>query len=110
VAGTVDALFSSNKTNREHIADWKTGKFRTFSPYGERLLKPFNDLHNCQAVMYSLQTSLYRLILERQGHAMGTSWIIHLDGEARAHKCLDLRERLLAWIDDLNSREVGIIP
>lgn len=101
VAGTLDALLVSGNSGLAHIWDWKTGgKFNTVNRW-EQLLAPFNDLDNCELSVYSLQVSLYRLIVERNtGLALGDSYIVHLppEGPAYVHPAIDLRERLVAWL------------
>lgn len=110
VAGTVDAVLFSSKTNKNHVFDWKTGKFMTASPYGNMLLHPFNDLPECQYSIYSLQVSIYRLMLERQGKEMGGSWIVHCDEQAKPWPALDLRERLDAWLKTFPGLRAGHNP
>lgn len=102
LAGTCDTMFMSYKTNQLHIFDWKTGsKFETVNKFG-RLAAPFDDLEECQLTIYSLQVSLYRLMIERNtGLALGDSYIVYLSGnQYTIHKALDLRERLEAWLTD----------
>lgn len=101
LAGTTDALFYSLVTEYHHVWDWKTGeKFKIGNRFGS-LLPPFDDLDDCEWIIYSLQTSLYRLIIERNTHIVtGDSYILHLDpqGTFTVHQALDLRERLLGWL------------
>ncbi|MBA3533760.1 MAG: PD-(D/E)XK nuclease family protein [Ardenticatenales bacterium] len=65
VAGRLDSLFSSPATNRDHVWDWKTGSRFNTSNRWQILLPPFDDLDDCEFNCYSLQLSLYRLIVER---------------------------------------------
>jgi hypothetical protein len=106
VAGTVDTLFYSDMTGQHHVWDWKTGdKFKANNPF-QRLLPPFDDLDECEVNTYSVQTSLYRLIVERNlGLAVGESYIVHLagNGEYHLHKALDLRERVEKWLRTRNN-------
>jgi hypothetical protein len=80
--------------------DWKTGKFHHTDPYGQGLLSPFDDLPASQYALYSLQVSLYRLMLERQGIPCGSSYIVFHppEGDAMPIRAMDLRERIEAWI------------
>lgn len=101
VAGTMDFLAHSSKNGKTTIIDWKTGsKFETENRWGRFLLPPFSDLPDNELHRYSLQVSLYRLILERAGFAnMGESYIVHLGPEkAHAYKAHDYRKRLEAWL------------
>jgi hypothetical protein len=95
IAGTADALFYSTKTGQYHLWDWKTGgKFKTNNPF-QNLLAPFDELPDCELNTYSLQTSLYRLIIERNtGLTLGDSYILYLSNGFEVHKALDLKEQL----------------
>ncbi len=102
IAGTLDSLVYSSRTRRHHILDWKTNsRFGTSSRW-QKLLEPFADLDDCELSCYSLQLSLYRLILERTlpELTLGDSYLIHLsrDGRPTAHRALDLRHRALEWL------------
>jgi hypothetical protein len=100
IAGTMDALLLSDKTTRHHVFDWKTGKeFRFINQYSELLLPPFDDLQNCEHVVYSLQTSIYRALVEREGIDCGDSWIVHVTADkATPYRATDYRERVLQWL------------
>ena len=101
VAGTLDLLARSSKTGQLMVFDWKTGdKFGVDNPWNRFLLPPFGDVPDDELHRYSLQVSLYRLILERDGETgpLGESYIVHLNGSATAHKSLDYRERLERWL------------
>jgi len=98
VAGTLDALLFSEKTRQQHVFDWKTGKFLLKNSWGEMLLPPFDDIPACQLTIYSLQVSLYRLILERHGIPCGTSWILHCSNVATPYRAFDFRDRLHEWL------------
>lgn len=101
IAGRLDALFHSSHTDKLHIWDWKSGKFRFESDYRKKLLPPFGDLDDCEFKLYSLQASLYRLIVERGlGVELGECYILHMDarGVGVFYQADDYRERLLAWL------------
>lgn len=96
LAGTVDSVLYYEETGLFHIVDWKTGRFDVVNPW-QQLLPPFGDLADCKLNYYSLQVSLYKLILQRNTDmAMGDSYIVHLssDGEYQVHKALDLCDRI----------------
>lgn len=100
IAGTIDAVMICNRhAPRRHILDWKTGKFHHTDPYGQRLLAPFEDLPASQYALYSLQVSLYQLMLERQAIPCGSSYIVFhpSKGPAIQIRAMDLRKRLEAW-------------
>ncbi len=105
VAGRVDLIISvmpeGVPARIKCVFDWKTGKFEKQNRY-ENLLSPFDDLPNCEYVKYSLQTSLYRLLLELEtGEQYGDSYLVHLmdTGTYRVYKATDFRPRLLAWLE-----------
>lgn len=100
LAGTVDSLFYSPETGKYHIWDWKTGSFDTFNKW-ENLLTPFAHLDACKLHIYSLQVSLYRLIIEANTNLeMGDSYIVHLSPAYghQVHKAVDLRKELANWL------------
>lgn len=96
IAGTLDCMLCSKQTKCFHLFDWKTGKFDTSNNYGQRLLPPFQDLDDCKLNYYSLQISLYRLIVERNsGLKMGDSYLVHLTPTGhKIHTAVDVRDRL----------------
>lgn len=107
VGGTLDAVFRHRDTRAYHIFDWKTNrKFTTGDPWGKKLLPPFDDLAECDLNYYSLQVSLYKLILQRNTDlpldtgGLGNSYIVHLGPDRyQIHQALDLSERLLAALE-----------
>ena len=99
LAGTIDALFHSKKTSQLHIFDWKTGKFLTNNHYNQFLNKPFQDLPDNQLSIYSLQVSLYRLMLAEHNIPTSDAYLIHCSTPTQRHRALDLRARLKIWLD-----------
>ena len=100
VAGTVDAILRDEQTGANVVFDWKTGqKFSTENTW-ENLRPPFEDLPHCDLSVYSLQISLYRLMIERNRSGVAAAFILHLapDGQATTYAALDLRTRLAAWL------------
>jgi hypothetical protein len=99
LAGTVDALGYSDETGQYHIIDWKTGKFNFRNPW-ENLLPPFDDIEASQLNVYSLQQSLYRLILERNTNLdLGDSYLVHLtEKDYTFNLAIDFRARLAEWL------------
>ena len=98
IAGTADAVLRARDTQLWHLWDWKTGKkFNASSPYGKFLLPPFDDLDECELNVYSLQLSVYRLIIERNtGLELGPSYIVYLSksGGWKIYEAVDLRGRV----------------
>lgn len=106
IGGTVDCVIANGDTL--HILDWKTGKFSTENRF-QKCLMPFNDLDDCEYVNYSLQLSLYRLIVERNtDYKLGAGYIVHLmpDGMFWVHPALDLRGRLIEWLTTDSKKEL----
>lgn len=99
VAGRCDAIleFSGNPC----IFDWKTGKkFDEFNHY-EKLLPPFDSEDNCHLNAYSIQVSLYRLMIERNTPMrMGDPYILHLrsNGSFHLYRAKDYRARIAGWL------------
>jgi hypothetical protein len=119
VAGTLDLLVYSKRTQAVHVVDFKTNKrFDTETRYSEAMLRPFSDLDACHLVEYSLQVNTYRFILERALAAarlglpdtvpehhrhttLGDCLLVHLSraGAYREHVALDLMPRIPAWLE-----------
>ena len=107
IAGTTDAIFRLN--DHYYLGDWKTNKkFTTdLDPKGryQRLLYPFNDLWDNALNSYSIQLSLYRLILQEEAgfttNGAFLAWIGPED-KSQLHKTLDLRDRLYSYLQKNN--------
>jgi len=99
VAGTVDCLVWSEKTKQFHLVDWKTGKMDTYNRF-EQLLPPFELKDASKLNIYSLQLSMYRLILDEAGFHTGESYIVHLSNGsgAQIHKAVDFRGQFKAFL------------
>lgn len=99
VAGTLDALFI-DKAGDLILYDWKTGK--KFYPYSKYyLLDPFSDVMKCELHKYSLQVSLYRLLLRRAGLPhIRAGRIVHFRPDAApwVYGAADYTDRLEAWL------------
>jgi ATP-dependent exoDNAse (exonuclease V) beta subunit len=108
IAGTVDAVAFSEVTGKWHILDWKTNENYNTENRWENLLPPFSSLPNCEHAKYSLQISLYRLLIERNFpkewgdplNIMGSPYIVHLDQYGdftvhRPHDCRPVFQRIL---------------
>jgi ATP-dependent exoDNAse (exonuclease V) beta subunit len=104
IAGTIDSLFLYK--GKIYIIDWKTnGNFTHDNhPKGkfEKLLHPFNDFYKNHHNEYSIQLSLYTLILEEWGFKIGGGYIVHIgpdDEEATILPIVDMREKLKIFLD-----------
>jgi len=110
LAGTIDQPFLMWDENRKKviflIGDWKTNReFKHDShPKGrfKKMLRPFHDLWENQHNEYSVQVSLYRLILEDElGLETESGFLCHIgpDEDAKIYPAKDLRERLRFYLD-----------
>ncbi len=108
LAGTVDQPFlmwdEKEKKVLFLIGDWKTNKeFKDDNhPKGrfKKLLHPFSDLYENSHNEYSIQLSLYRLILEEElGLETHGGFLVHLGpGAPKIYPVKDLRERLKIYL------------
>lgn len=104
IAGRCDAILQMSVDGNERLSlfDWKTGKY-TVRKYarGEMMLPPFDDLPNCEEVKYSMQLSLYRLLIEKNTDIrLHGGYILHLPAESEyvLYNTIDLRDRLDSWL------------
>lgn len=102
VAGRIDMVFEITVDGEVMyvIFDWKTGKFETSSIYG-CLKLPFDTLDECQLNLYSLQISLYHLILDRNTDLnLKHGYLVHLkdDGSYQLYMARDYRSGLEKWL------------
>lgn len=106
IAGTIDSLFLYK--GRLFIMDWKTNsEFRHDDhPKGryEKLLEPFGDFYKNHLNEYSIQVSLYALILEEWGFDIRGGYLVHFgpDSEAKIYKSQDMREKLRGYLDNFS--------
>lgn len=99
IAGMIDSLFIYK--DKLILLDWKSNKkFTTHSAYNEKLLEPFNDFDKCHLTEYSIQLSLYSLILKEIGLDVKISYLVHIgpNSDAIIHKCHDFTDILLEYL------------
>ena len=108
LAGTLDILFKLN--DGRYVGDWKTNKkFTTDTdPEGRRqkLLYPFDDMWDNSLNGYSIQISLYRLMLqEESGYETHGGFLVWIgpNGKPELHKIVDLRDRLYTFLQKNNN-------
>jgi len=110
LAGTIDQPFLmwDEKQNKILllIGDWKTNKeFKHDEhPKGryKKLLRPFHTLYENQHNEYSIQISLYRLIIEEELNIeTGGGFLVHIgpEGPAKIYPARDLRGPLKSYLD-----------
>lgn len=104
LGGMVDLVAYSTKSNLFHPIDWKTGKsFTTQNDYGEKLKAPFDDLDACKIVTYSMQLSIYSIILRKNTRLpLGVPMIVYLDpeGNYESYAATDYTERILGVLQN----------
>jgi len=108
IAGTFDSLFLFN--GLIIIIDFKTnGKFTTDdSTFGksESLLFPFESFYKNHQTEYSIQVSLYSLILKEVGIDVRKGYLLHIgpDSEAKLYPCFDFSKELEQYLDNSDLR------
>lgn len=105
IAGMMDSLFEYN--GNIFISDWKTNKKFTHDEHVdgnfEKLLYPFDNYWKNHLNEYSIQVSLYKLILREIGIDIKACYLLHIgpNEEAqmyKAHDFSDILEKYLAEI------------
>jgi ATP-dependent exoDNAse (exonuclease V) beta subunit len=104
IAGLIDSLFVYR--GKIYILDWKTNKDFTDDNHSkgtyEKLLAPFQDHFKNHLNEYSIQLSLYSLILEEWGFQVGGAYIVHIgpgDEDAELYKVVDMRDNLKLFLN-----------
>ena len=104
IAGMIDSLFIYR--GKIYILDWKTNKDFTDDNHQkgtyEKLLAPFQDHFKNHLNEYSIQLSLYSLILEEWGFQVGGAYIVHIgpgDEDAELYKVVDMRDNLKLFLN-----------
>ena len=103
IAGMVDSLFIYK--DKLIILDWKTNKkFTTENNYGEKLLEPFQEFDKCHLTEYSIQLSLYALILKEIGLDVSVFYLVYIgpNEEAQLHKCHNFTQILFDYLERAN--------
>lgn len=103
IAGTIDALFLYK--DKIYIIDYKTNKKFTTDgdlEYRDFLLPPFDKFYKTHLNEYSIQISLYTLILREHGFNISGGYLVHIgpDDEAKIHKCVDFTQILKKYLDE----------
>lgn len=102
IAGTIDALFIYH--GKLFIVDYKTNKNFTTEEnvvYREKLLYPFENYTKHHLNEYSIQVSLYSLILKEYGINVNGGIILHIgpgDEEARLYHCVNMVDKLEEYL------------
>ena len=104
IAGMIDSIFIYR--GNLIIVDWKTNKrFDTEETlkYKERLFAPFQDYYKCHLNEYSIQISLYALILKEYGFNVTGGYLVHIgpgDEPANMYKTVNMIPLLKEYLDN----------
>ena len=102
LAGTIDKLYLFDNTII--VGDWKTNqKIKTDKDFSfGKLLYPFENYKENELNKYSLQISLYQLLLEEAGIYADYGFICHIPekGEAKIYKLKDFRSELRTYLNN----------
>ena len=105
IAGMIDSLFIYR--DKLFILDWKTNKNFTTDEnlkYKEPLYTPFESFNKSHHAEYSIQLSLYALILEEWGFKIGGSYLVHFgrgENPAKIYDVIDMRQYLKKYFSEL---------
>ena len=105
-AGTIDAIFEFN--GKLMIGDYKTNKdFTTdkdFKGTYRKMQAPFDDIWENKHNEYSIQVSLYRLIVEEEtGLELDDGFLLWIpEKECKIYKAIDFRDRIRAYLNETN--------
>jgi hypothetical protein len=105
IAGTLDVLFWLDPFF--YVGDWKTNKKFTDDKHKDgrrqKMLYPFEDLWDNNLNGYSVQISMYRLMLEEAGFETEGGFLVWVGPDKpQIYKTLDLRDRLREFLDKNN--------
>jgi len=100
----IDQLFWNKKTNQIQIWDWKTNKaINMKSDYGNKFKKPISHLDECEFNTYSLQTSLYKYIIEKNTNLkigdLYFVWLFEGNDNYQVFKCKDMKEEIVTMLN-----------
>jgi ATP-dependent exoDNAse (exonuclease V) beta subunit len=104
IAGMMDALFMYN--DNVFILDWKSNKVWTHDEHikgkYEKLLYPFENYYKNHLNEYSIQVSLYKLILKEIGINIKACYLIHIgpDTPATIYKAYDLSDIIEVYLEN----------
>lgn len=90
IAGMIDLFCYNKKKDEFYIADYKTNKkFEFESKFNNYYLEPISHLSECEFNTYSLQTSIYRYIIEKNiGVTLGDSIVIWFNQKNKNYEAI----------------------
>ena len=94
IAGMLDILFYNVKAKEFQIWDWKTNKDFTYEMKSRRFRGNLMVLEDCDLEIYSLQLSLYKLIIEKNTDVkLGKSYIVWFSHNNNNYKIIETKDR-----------------
>lgn len=103
LAGTIDKLYLYD--GKLIIGDWKSNKqIRTDDDWAfNKLLAPFDNVKENELNKYSLQLSIYAVLLEEVGLEVDYTFICHIprdEAECVIYKCKDFRAEIKNYLNN----------
>jgi ATP-dependent exoDNAse (exonuclease V) beta subunit len=104
IAGMIDSIFLYK--DKVIMIDYKTNKDFTTDEHHkgryENLLSPFENFYKNHLTEYSIQVSLYSLILEEIGIKVEMCYLLHIgpDSEAKMYKFIDMKDILREYLNN----------
>jgi len=109
IAGMIDSLFLYK--DKLVMVDYKTNKnFTIENSYGEKLLEPFQEYDKCHLTEYSIQLSLYKLILKEIELDVKVCYLLYIgpDEEAKIYKSFDFSDMLNDYLIQEQTKDLYI--
>lgn len=106
VAGSIDFLAYSKKLDSIIIIDYKTNKeIKTNSFNDKKMLPPLDDITDCNYYHYSLQLSMYKIILEKETNLKicPKKWLVWINENNisfKLYNCANLDEKAKEILED----------
>jgi len=95
IGGMLDMLFYNVRTQEFQIWDYKTNKTFSYEEKKRHLSDCLFTIEDCDLEIYSLQLSLYKLIIERNTNIkLGKSYIIWFSHNNPTYKIIEIKERM----------------
>jgi hypothetical protein len=112
VCGMIDQLYYNKKSNELQIWDWKTNKaINKVSEYKQKMKAPINHLDECEFNVYSLQTNLYKYIIEQNTNLkigdLYFVWFFEGNDKYELFKCADMQDEIKMMIDHHKNNPYG---
>lgn len=98
IAGQIDQIFYNKTTKQFDIYDWKTNKeINCWNKWHKKMLGPFQHLDECELNSYSLQLSIYKWLLEKQGFEVDKLNLVWFNENNKSYQimpCKDLSNQV----------------